>query len=573
MKKILSSCLVLGLLVGLSLPAVAQTNSLPAAAQASSPSGTKAVVVVSISGYDELFADLEYVGKVSDNPDLAKGLEGFLNLFTQNKGLAGLDKKRPAGLVVSVDDSGMQFDGVGFVPVTDAKALLDALAPIIGAAEDAKDGVQKIQKDGQSVFIKVQGPWVFLAQKPESLAKLPADPAKDLAGLDKQYDIAVRANVQNIPEMFRQMAVSALKIGAAQAMAKQPNEDDSQYELRKKLSQNSINQMITGIQEIDQVTLGWSLDRTAQKTFLDVSVTAVKDSSTAKKFAQVKEVTTKYSGFQLPGAAVTLLAAGQMSPEDIDQAGAMIKVIRAKADKELSADPSLADPKDKAAAKELLADVMSVLEATVKTGRMDGGLVVLADDKNLSLVAGGAIADDKTLEKALQSVVKLAEKEPGFPAVKFNAEEYKGVRFHTTSVPLPPDQDTEKLAKILGGKLDVVVGLGNQSVYVAIGKDCAATLKKVLDRSAGNPFEVPVPPMQLSVALSPIFKFAGTIGEADPMIAMLSGSLAKAEGKDHITLTAKAAPNGVTYRLEAEEGIIKLIGQAGKMAVPSGAGM
>jgi len=51
----------------------------------------KPLAVVSFSGYDEWMGDLEYVGKISDNPNLAVGREAMLKLFTQNKGLDGLD--------------------------------------------------------------------------------------------------------------------------------------------------------------------------------------------------------------------------------------------------------------------------------------------------------------------------------------------------------------------------------------------------------------------------------------------------------------------------------------------------
>ena len=62
--------------------------------------------------------------------------DGMLGLFTQGRGLAGLDKKRPWGLLVyavSEDD----FPVVVFVPVTDFKKLV-ALIPNPETGEPTK---------------------------------------------------------------------------------------------------------------------------------------------------------------------------------------------------------------------------------------------------------------------------------------------------------------------------------------------------------------------------------------------------------------------------------------------------
>ena len=94
------------------------------AAPATGPKTLKPVAVISLSGYDEVLGDIGFVGKLSDNPDLDKGLEALLKLLTKSRGLAGLDKSRPWGGVVQCD--GSELSGYGFLPVTDLAELLAA---------------------------------------------------------------------------------------------------------------------------------------------------------------------------------------------------------------------------------------------------------------------------------------------------------------------------------------------------------------------------------------------------------------------------------------------------------------
>ncbi len=47
--------------------------------------------------------------------------------------------------------------------------------------------------------------------------------------------------------------------------------------------------------------------------------------------------------------------------------------------------------------------------------------------------------------------------------------------------------------------------------------------------------------------------------QAKKNFAKAAASLAKSGGKDHITLTAKAIPNGMTLRLNMESGVTKAI--------------
>ena len=73
------------------------------AASARSLQDFKPIAVATVSSYDEIKGDVAFLGKISENPYLADGLEAMLNLMTNSQGLAGLDKSRPSGLVVETN--------------------------------------------------------------------------------------------------------------------------------------------------------------------------------------------------------------------------------------------------------------------------------------------------------------------------------------------------------------------------------------------------------------------------------------------------------------------------------------
>ena len=64
--------------------------------------------------------------------------------------------------------------------------------------------------------------------------------------------------------------------------------------------------------------------------------------------------------------------------------------------------------------------------------------------------------------------------------------------------------------------MDVVVGTGEQSVYLAFGKNPQQALEKVLDRSQENANQEMLP-AEMSVALKPILRFAAAL-DSNPAV-------------------------------------------------------
>lgn len=554
MKKILLS-LMAGLLF-----------ALPATRSFAEEGESKPVAVLTIASYERLMSDIAFIGNLTGSPDLDKNLEGMIQLFTQGQGLAGLDKKRPIGVTLTTD--GLQFQPLIVLPVDNVKALLEALAGLVGEAQDAGNGVFELDVFNQKIYVKELNKWAFLSTSPEALANLPKDASTLFGGLDKSYDIAGRLHVQNVPEVFRTMIIDQLRVGVEAGLARQPEESDEAFATRKKLVESQIDSLTKAINELEQLTLGLAIDQTTNSAHLDLSFAAVAGSDSAKQLSQAKSSTSNFAGFIRPEAAASLNVTTELAKGDTDQYVAGLEALRGQALQRIDSEDKLGDENAKKLAKEIVGQVFDAIKATFESGKIDAGATLNVGEESMAFVVGAYVADTKSLDEALKKFAKLMEKEPNFPAIKFDAEKYAGISFSTTSIPVPSDN---RISKVVGEKLDVAVGIGEKAVYLTLGNNSLALAKQLIDASKAQTGKT-LPPFQLNVALTPVFKFAKALqdpGAESSLVSMLE-DLAKTPGKDHVRLEYMPQPNGGTIRLSAEAGVLQLLGSALKDAQASG---
>lgn len=527
----------------------------------------KPLAVVSYAGYDRAMKTLEFVGQLAGKPDLATGLEQMLKMMTGGQGLQGLDPKRPWGLVVRTE--GTQIDGYAFFPVTDLKQLLAGLTPLVGPATEA-GGVYKIERGAQTFFVKKQGAWAFAAGKESELVRLPDDPAKLLGDLPKDYLWAARLFVANLPAELRDMIVSRVQMIAQTAVEQVQGPDQ---ELARSQLQQTLNRLEQAVKELDQVTVGLEIDRQARKAHLDIQVTAKAGTKTAKEMTPAGPSKTDFAGFLDPKGTVkanwSALAATPPTAADINK---QIDAARKQAISQLES--AGLPEEDLKTAKQILDDMLDVARQTILSGRMDGGLIALLDPKSATLVSGGRIAGGAKLDAALKRLAELATKSIPDAAgmLKMNAGTLAGMQLHTASVPLPPDvENRQQVVKLVGENLEVVVAVGDDSAYLALGRNAMAELKKVVEQSQAERGK-PVQPFQLSVALVPLSKFLSGIGGPDMQQnwIRIHGQIKGLAGKDALRLTASPIQHGIQVRLEAEEGVLKAAASAAPLGGPMG---
>jgi hypothetical protein len=109
---------------------------------------------------------------------------------------------------------------------------------------------------GQTILIKEKNKWAVIGQDADAIKAAPDDPTKLLGGLDTSYDVGIRLYVQNIPEVYRAMAIDQLRQGVESGLGRLPDEGDSDFEARKKITEKQLEALTTAINDVDQLTLG-----------------------------------------------------------------------------------------------------------------------------------------------------------------------------------------------------------------------------------------------------------------------------------------------------------------------------
>jgi hypothetical protein len=525
-------------------------------AQDASSQGMKPLLVVSLSSYDELVKDVNFLGELAGTPDLQEKFEGILKEVTQGQGLAGLDKTKPLGVIVQTD--GVNFQTLAFIPVTDLKKVLDTLSLLQVEAEETGDGVYEIQAatpaGPQSLYVKQSGGWAFVAQTSDALAELPADPTQLLTGLQDDYDIAVRAHVQNIPEFFRQMAVAQIEAGVQQGFAEVGDQQNAGADLQQKLAAAQMKSLKMIIEGTDHVTLGWQIDSGAQTTHLDFSLVAVPGSQLAKQASGLADTKSAFAGFLAPDAAVCLNFSSHSSEEDIQQALSMLQTARKRAVQAIDEEAGLPSDTARDALKSVVNQLMDAVVATVKSGTMDGGMLLELKPAAVTLAAGMHLIDAAKVETALKQVAQLLKDEADIPRIDWGVDQHAGVTFHTATVPIADAEASE----IFGATTDVVVGIGAKSLYVGIGKTAIDTLKTAIDQSKTRADTV-VSPVTFVLSLGKIMSFAAPLA-GNPDVGAVAEALNQTAGTDHINITVKPISDGFTYRIEVEKGVLAALG-------------
>ncbi|HZZ26674.1 MAG TPA: hypothetical protein VFE46_01600 [Pirellulales bacterium] len=560
------------------ISAVAMSAILLSGAIAAQAQTAKPVLVMSLPSVSDLLANADFIGQFAGQPNASMMLNAMIQGYTQGKGLKGLDQSKPLGFEIGIADDG-SFAPAVMIPVTSAKDLTDTLTmmQLIPPAQE-EGGVLKVSApNGMELFVREQNGWAYVTQTKD--APLPSDdPMKLMTGINPDYDLGIRLMLQNVPEETKKSAIEKFRGFMEIAAMAQQQQGDNPFSA---LSQKNLEQQVEAIErllkEANQITIGWKIDRAAKDTYLDFSVTAVPGSELDKQMKEMTTGTTNYAGFLMPNAAMTVNFCGKNSQENIDQSLSMLEHLKTKAEEALDKDQDI--PNDKrAGVKQVLQEFMDVAENTVKVGKSDGGAVVQMDAGKFQAAFGGFVADGPALEKAVKDVITLGKGDPQFDehvTVKLDLETYKNVHFHQITLKLPDIGEDAK--KIFGDSLDVYFGAGPSSTYVAAGKGSLDLVKSIIDRSAAEPNKA-VPPMQMSIGLTPIANFVGSVDpDSAADAAAFSQSLSQTPGKDHITINAHSIADGMTYRFTVEEGVLKAIGalaigSQGGPGAPSGGG-
>ncbi|MCH7727910.1 MAG: hypothetical protein IH991_15750 [Planctomycetes bacterium] len=529
--------------------------ALPVEAQRRAPK--RHAVVFAVASLDEQFADLLYLAQVAAVPEAALFVP-----FLKAEFAKGIDMTKPIGAYMHPTEK-KPHEFVWFIPVTNFDGLLN----VFGQGrqkEDVGNGVFKISPvvvDGQ--FAKVERGYAFFSNNIKRLAALPMAPAAELGGLDKTYNFAAQFNMQKLSVKDKTEFVESLTEGFGDAVNLLDNIHRGADDLVKQFGTGILGTATRLIHETDLILLGLAVDSERKRVYLDFDVTGTKGSQLTRQLERLREAKSKFAGFIFDDALLNFNFIETIPKADVELYKTTLAAIRAQLSKGLL---NNVNNDQRAAVEELLKTVFASLDKTAEGGKFDaGGAVVLSPKNRLTAVVGVSVQDTAGLEDALKkAVLGLFRANEDRPALKLNSATHRNIRFHTLTIPLPNDDLTQKL---FGKQTDLVVGFGNEAVYLAIGEAGLTTLKRAIDQSAGLVNKV-VPAVRVQVSVGSLLKLTAMMNNLPELEKLVDGEIAGGH-RDKVSLTTKSIPRGMTARIQVDEGVIRIIGRAARQGFPA----
>jgi hypothetical protein len=509
---------------------------------------TKPMAVVTVGKLDKVQPDIIYLMRAVGSPQIG----GFVNIMVDQYS-QGLDRERSAGVLVAMQGETPAF--VAYLPLKDFDQFVEALQTF-GEPDDLGDGKYAMEVGANTVFAKKMDQWLYVAMDESMLEDLPADPTTLVPSMEEAYDVSARFIVKNVPDELKTMIMDQMSNSLEQAMDMQAeNQTEEQQEQAEAAAEQTLAQIEKSFNEMDEVIIGWNVDSSSKKTYMDFGVQALEGTEMASDIEKQQEMETEFAGFAIEGAAATMRFGSKIAEKDSAQAVTSLETAKAQALSQVDDNDEIPEGKGKEVAKAVIEKMFALLTETVKEGVFDGGAALLLDGEKLRTVMGGRIADGEQLATDLKSIFDEVKGNPEVPNIKFDASTYKGVTFHTVAIPVP---DQGEAQKIFGTELPIVIGTGKKSFFVALGEGCEELLKSVLDKneSAGK---TKVTPVEMSVEVGQVLRYAQSI-ESNPILDLAVEGVADYAGKDHVMLQSRAIPRGLIYRFSVEEGVLRAAG-------------
>jgi hypothetical protein len=278
--------------------------------------------------------------------------------------------------------------------------------------------------------------------------------------------------------------------------------------------------------------------------------------------AMAAECKTNFAGFRIPEAAALYAVAAPMPEAKQQVAESLIAVVRGKAIDHIQ---KHAPEHERKHVEQVAGDSFDLLTKIVKSGRIDATVTGLLGEDSATGLGAFYVADGKLFDKVVHGAVKHIETEHPEVAqfVQLDAANVNGLNIHKVSIPIPDNaENRENVVKFIGEKLEVVIAVGEENVYVAAGRDAAEKLKAAV-RTSKEAGTKTVAPVKFSYAAQPFAAAVAAVGTGQEQAAgkMIVAELKKTPGKDHVTFTVRPIDNGVRMRLEVEPGLLRLAGR------------
>jgi len=491
------------------------------------------LLVAAADSYADLKRQLAWIGPQIDNPGLAAMFESLLMLSTQGRGLAGLDVKRPLGLVVTSD--GSDIAAHGFVPVKDLDKLLASLQGVIGPTKRDGDSRRIALPSGIALAITERDGWAVIGQAARDGRPAPpaGDPTPLVAKIAEDYTLGVEAYPSRMSAEVRRLLEAALDQAAAASAAQGQPMDPAAF----KAAVRSLGQT-------ESLALGLGIDDSAGEVFIENRSVAVPGSTSAA--ASAAAATGTLTVGMPAGAADEPLAIRGYVAQSIPEA--------ARAEFLEALDQTLPRDADDPVTRTVSRLVRDLLAAALSAGGIDAALAVdttaATKERPLPAVTAGVrVQDGAALERQVKQAFGAGAAIPGVKT-SFDVGKAGAATLHRVSI----DVADEALADRIGDALELTLAVAPNYALVLAGGDVAKRAEATLAAS-GRPVADAAPIAGLEAAAAPLLEYAARVAAVAP--AANGAAAARAATSALADLRVRPIERGFATRFSIDAGVLK----------------
>ena len=513
------------------------------APQQSAAAERQILAVAACDSYGDLKKQIAWLGNQINNPGLAGMVESVLLLGTQGKGLAGLDVKRPLGVVLTT--AGDDLSAHAFVPVKDVDKLLDSLQSITGPVDRSDDSRRITLPSGERLVVVEKNGWAILSLEGGDAGI--ADPAAIFAPLVADFSLGIEAFPSLLPKSLQKQLQTLLQQGAAAAAANGQSLDD-----------DSLQAAVAGLSQTESLTLGLAIDSEKNRVFLENRVMAVAGSQAAAAIAAAGNgVLTVATPAAADGKqpALYLHAVQPLTKESQTQA---LQVFDQALDQALdqARDQALANARADALVQTLALVCREILAGMLASGGIDAVLAVdtseTTEENPLpALFAGTRVKEGTAIEKQLKQLLADKKNLPAGVSVAFDTDTVATARLHAVRLDLSASPVAEKL----GDSLEITLAIAPEYVFVLAGGDPKKRLAELL-KTNGRKNATAKPVATVQLAMDRLLDYAAQLG-AGPQATLAAEAARVGTEGSLVQLLIRPIERGLATRLSVDAGVLR----------------
>ena len=509
------------------------------APQQSAAAERQILAVAACDSYGDLKKQIAWLGNQINNPGLAGMVESVLLLGTQGKGLAGLDVKRPLGVVLTT--AGDDLSAHAFVPVKDVDKLLDSLQSITGPVDRSDDSRRITLPSGERLVVVEKNGWAILSLEGGDAGI--ADPAAIFAPLVADFSLGIEAFPSLLPKSLQKQLQTLLQQGAAAAAANGQSLDD-----------DSLQAAVAGLSQTESLTLGLAIDSEKNRVFLENRVMAVAGSQAAAAIAAAGNgVLTVATPAAADGKqpALYLHAVQPLTKESQTQALQVFDQARDQA-----RDQALANARADALVQTLALVCREILAGMLASGGIDAVLAVdtseTTEENPLpALFAGTRVKEGTAIEKQLKQLLADKKNLPAGVSVAFDTDTVATARLHAVRLDLSASPVAEKL----GDSLEITLAIAPEYVFVLAGGDPKKRLAELL-KTNGRKNATAKPVATVQLAMDRLLDYAAQLG-AGPQATLAAEAARVGTEGSLVQLLIRPIERGLATRLSVDAGVLR----------------